>query len=282
MLQSMHKRLEIETLYGQMGLGEVSATGASSITISAASWAAGIWAGSENMPIQVRSSAGVLRGNAVVASVNMDTRVVSLDALPAGTVATDLPYFKSAYGNEFPGMVKIISNTGSLFGIDASLFSLWKGNVVAVTGDLSLEKLELAISRAIEKGLDSDVTCLLNPRIFSVLVADEAALRKYDHSYDPQKAENGFRTLKFYAASGAIEVMPSIYVKQGDCLLVSMKDFVRVGSSDITFKRPAAEGDFFRDAENSAAYELRAWCDVAIFTPCPGKNVLVQGFNIPS
>lgn len=281
MLQSMHKRLEIETLYGQMGLATVSVVAGVTITVSAASWAAGIWAGSENMPVEIRSSAGVARGNAVVASVAMDTRIITLDALPGGTVATDLVYFKGAYGKEFPGMVKIISNTGSLFGIDAAQYNLWKGNVETVSGDLSLEKLELAISRAIEKGLDNDVVCLLNPKIFAVLVSDEAALRKYDHSYDANKGENGFRSLKFYAASGAIEVMPSIYVKQGDCILANMKDFIRVGSSDVTFKRPGAEGNFFRDVESSAAYELRAWCDVAIFTPTPGKNVLLQGFNIP-
>jgi len=282
MLQSMHKRLEIETLYGQMGLASVSVVDVDNVTISPASWAAGIWAGSEKMPIEIRSAAGALRGNANVTRVDMDTRQVFLDAVPAGVVATDVPYFKTAYGNEFPGIAKIITNTGTLFGIDAAQYSLWKGNTVVTSGDISLEKLELAISRPIEKGLDNDVVCLLNPRIFSVLVSDEAALRKYDHSYDSQKAENGFRSLKFFASSGAIEVMPSIYIKQGDCFLLNLKDFVRIGSSDITFKRPGAEGEFFRDVENAAAYEMRAWCDVAIFTPTPGKNVLIQGYNIPS
>ena len=281
MLQSMHKRLEVESIYGQMGLGEISTVNVDNVVITAAEWAAGIWAGAEGMPVEVRSSSGTLRGNANVTRSDLDNRAIYLDAIPVGTVATDKMYFKGAYGNEFAGIHKIITNTGSLFGIDASQYSLWQGNTYATSGDLSLEKIELAIARAIEKGLDGDVKCLLNPKIFGVLVADEAALRKYDHSYDKEEGENGFRKLRFFAASGAIEIEPSIYVKQGHCFLLHLKDFVRVGSSDITFKRPAAEGEFFRDVENSAAYELRTWCDTAIFTSTPGKNVLISGFNIP-
>lgn len=281
MLQSMHKRQEVETLYGQSSLGDVSAVAVDNVTISAAEWAAGIWAGSEGMPVEIRSSAGALRGPANVQRADLDNRQIYLDAVPVGVVATDQLFFKGAYGNEFAGVHKIITNTGSLFGIDAASYSLWKGNTYATSGDLSLEKIELAIARAIEKGLDGDVVCLLNPKIFGVLVSDEAALRKYDTSYSKEEAENGFRKLKFHAASGAIDIQPSIYVKQGHCFLLYLKDFVRIGSSDITFKRPAAEGEFFRDVENSAAYEMRAWCDTAIFTPTPGKNVIITGFNIP-
>lgn len=281
MLQSMHKRLEVETLYGQSGLGVVASVSTNDIVITAAEWAAGIWAGAEGMPVDIYTSAGVSRGSANVESVDLSTRTISLDLAPASTAATDVVYYKGAYGNEFAGIHKIISNTGSLFGIDASAYSLWKGNEVTTTGDLSLEKLEQAISKAIEKGLDGDVKCFINPVIFAGLVADEAAMRKYDQSYDKEMGENGFRRLRFHAASGTIEVEPSIYVKQGHCFLLYLKDFIRIGSSDLTFKRPAAEGEFFRDVENSAAYEMRLWADTAIFSHSPGKNVLITGFNIP-
>lgn len=282
MLQSMHKRLEVECLYGQSGLATVASVAGLVITVPAADWAPGIFAGGENMPIEIRSSVGVLRGTANLTNVNLDTRELTVDVMPGGVVATDVIYYSGAYGKEFAGIHKIVSNTGSLFGIDAAAYSLWKGNTVSVSGDLSLEKLEIAINRAIEKGLDNDVKCLLNPKIFAVLVADEAALRQYDNSYDGKRGENGFSSLKFHAANGVIEVESSIHVKQGHAFLLNMRDFIRIGSSDISFKRPGAEGDFFRDSENATAYELRVWTDQAIFTHSPGKNVLVTGFNIPA
>jgi hypothetical protein len=57
--------------------------------------------------------------------------------------------------------------------------------------------------------------------------------------------------------------------------LLSVEDWVRVGSSDMSFKRPGAEGNFFRDLENSAAYELRLFSDQAVFTFSPAKNVVI-------
>lgn len=281
MLNSMHKRLEIESFYGQVGIGviDTAGVGPNYVDISDAEWAAGIWAGSENMPIEIRSVAGLLRGTANITRADLDNKRLYLDAVPVGSVATDIIWNKGSYGKEFAGVHKIISNTGVLFGIDANQFSLWQGNTYAVGGLLSLEKIELAISRSIEKGLENEVTCFINPSVFAVLVADEAALRQYDSSYK-MEAENGFRSIKFYSAAGLISIEPSIYCKQGYGYLLNMKDLVRVGSSDVTFKRPGGDGEFFRDLENAAAYEMRAWCDLGLFCSAPGKLTLLSGITL--
>lgn len=278
MLRSVTKKLEIEMLYGQVGYGVVSATGASSITISAAEWAPGIWAGAENMPIEIRNASGVTsRGNAVVVSVNFDTRVITLDALPGGTVATDVVWHKGAYNKEFAGIHKIITNTGVLFGIDASVYALFKGNEYSAgSAALSFAKIQEAIARAVEKGLDQDVVVLVNPNSWSDLLTDQAALRMYDSSYSSSQMENGARQLKFHGQNGMIEIVPSIYCKQGYAYVLCIDDMVRIGSSDVTFKRPGKEGEFFRELENSAGYELRCYCDQALFTHSPAKNVLIK------
>lgn len=280
MLRSLHKRLEVETLYGQDNLGELSVVAGNDMTITQASFAPGIWAGAEGMPIEVRTSAGVLRGSASITNVEISTRVITLDAMPAASAAGDVIHFKGAYGKEFAGMKKIITNNSTMFGIDASLFSLWKGNSYPVGGALSLEKILAALALAIAKGLDSDVSCLVNPDVFATMVADEAALRRYGANYNPRKGENGFGQLMFHGQSGAIMVEPSIYVKQGDAFLVDLKQFVRIGSSDVTLKRPGSDEDYFRDLQDAAAYEIRAWCDLALFTPAPGKAVYLSGITL--
>lgn len=283
MLRSMAKKLEIEMLYGQVGYGAVATGGVSgsAVTIATAEWAPGIWAGSEGMPIEIRNAAGsVSRGEFTITSVNMDTRVITLNgsAATAGVVATDIIWHKGAYGNEFPGVHRILSiSSGTLFNIDVGQYNLFRGNVYDAGGAaLSFTKLNLAAARAVEKGLDGKLLAMVNPRAWANMLSDQAALRKYDQSYTPSKAETGASSILFHSQNGEIEIMPSIYVKEGYSYLLSLDDWSRVGSTDMTFKRPGQGEEFFRDLENSAAYELRLYSDQAVFCMAPGRNVLVS------
>lgn len=153
---------------------------------------------------------------------------------------------------------------------------MFKGNTFdALSGALSFTKLNLAASRAVEKGLDGRLLALVNPRGWANMLSDQAALRKYDQSYSTSKLDNGSQSLLFFSQNGEIEIEPSIYVKQGYAYLISLEDFFRVGSTDMTFKRPGQGEEFFRDLENSAAYELRLYSDQALFCMAPGRNSII-------
>lgn len=280
MLRSMAKKLEIEMLYGQVGYAAVASVSTTVLTIGAADWAPGIWAGAEGMPIEIRDAAGTTsRGDFVVRSVNMDTRTVTLtsSAAAAGVIATDIVWHKGAYGNEFPGVHKILTSTGILFNIDTSQYNLFKGNEYSAgSAALSFTKLNQSAARAVEKGLDGKLLALVNPRGWANMLSDQAALRKYDSSYSAAKAENGAKSILFHSQNGEIEIEPSIYVKEGFTYMLSLEDWFRVGSTDMTFKRPGQNDEFFRDLENAAAYELRLYSDQALFCHAPGRNVLVK------
>lgn len=279
MLRSITKKLEVELFYGQMGYATVSSVASNTITVTTAEWAPGIWAGAEGMPIEIRDTTGAtIRGEATVSSVDLSARTITLTAMPAGVTGTDVIWHKGAYGNEFAGVHKILTNTGTLFNISASSYSLWTGNSYsAAAGALSLAKVERAISLGVQKGLEGDVKCFVNVRAWADLLAEQAALRKYDGSYNPAKMDNGAKSIQFYGVNGgAVEIVPSIYVKEGYAYCLMMDDFMRVGSSDVTFKSPGGDGEFFRHVENSAAYELRAFTDQALFCSAPGKNVLIN------
>ena len=277
MLRSITKKLEIELLYGQMGYGVVASAAANVITISTAEWAPGIWSGAEGMPIEIRDAAGTTsRGEAVITLVDLDARTVTVNAIPAGVVATDVIWHKGAYGNEFAGVHKIISNTGTLFNISAATYSLWKGNSYSAgSADLSLAKLERAVALAVAKGLDEDIEFMINPKTWANLLANEAALRKYDQSYSPQAMENGAKSIKFYGQNGAMSLTPSIYVKEGYAYGICKKNFMRVGSQEVSFKRPGGNEDFFKELENNAGVELRVFTDQALFCDAPGRQILV-------
>lgn len=278
MLRSMAKKLEIEMLYGQMGYATISAVAGTLITITTSEWAPGIWAGAEGLPIEIRNAAGTTsRGTSTVFSVNMTAQTITLVSAVSSAVATDVIWHFGAYGNEFPGIHYILTLTsGILFNINVGEYNLFVGNQYdAQGGALSFTKLNQAVARSVEKGLDGRVLALVNPRGWANMLSDQAALRKYDQSYSAQKAENGMSSILFHSQNGEIEIEPSIYVKQGYAYVLSLEEWFRVGSTDMTFKRPGQGEEFFRDLENAAAYELRLYSDQAIFCMAPGRNTIV-------
>jgi hypothetical protein len=280
MMRSMAKKLEISMLYGQSGLATVASAAANVITITTAEWAPGIWAGASNMPLEVRTSAGVLRGYCNVTTVDMSARTVSVDLMPTGTTSTDVLWHKGAYGNEMAGIHKILTNSSTLFNIDASAYDLFKASSQTCgSTTLSFEVIQLAISRAVEKGLDSDVMVLVNPRAWADLLTEQAALRQYDSSYKSSQSENGSQEITFYGQNGKVEIVPSIYVKEGYAYVLCVDEFMRIGSTDITFKRPGQGDEFFRELENNAGYELRAYTDQAVFCSAPGKSALINNIT---
>lgn len=281
MLDSVNKKLEIELLYGQMGYGTVASIATNTITVTTAEWAPGIWAGAEGMPVEIRSSAGTLRGDATVTSVDLAARTITVDAAPVGVVATDVIHHKGAYNKEFAGIHKILTNTGPLFGISAADYNLWKANSFAPASEstLSFSIIQQAIAKGVEKGLDSDVMVLVNPGHWDDLLTEQAAFRMYDSSYSNAQLENGGKSIKFYGQNGMIEIVPSIYVKEGYAYVLCIEDFVRVGSTDVTFRRPGQGENFFRDMEDAAGYELRAYTDQAVFCARPGRQVLISNLK---
>ena len=281
MLRSISKKLEIELYYGQVGYATVGSVSGNQLTITTSEWAPGIWAGAENMPLEIRDTTGAtVRGQCNVTSVDLVNYYVNVDLAPAGIVAGDVIWHKGAYGNEFAGVHKILTNAGTLFNISASTYTLWSGNTYnAGSASLSLAKVERAIALAVNKGLDNDVHVMVNPKTWADLLVEQTALRRFDGSYSKDETSVGSKSIKFYGQNGAITIEPSIYVKQGYAYILSPDEFYRVGSSDVTFKRPGMEGQFFRELENSAGYELRAFSDMALFCAAPGKQVLINNIS---
>jgi hypothetical protein len=182
-----------------------------------------------------------------------------------------------AFGNEFAGIHKIVTNTGTLFNINAASYNMWKGCAYAAGGALTLTKVEKAVARAVEKGLDQDVTVLVNPRTWTDLLAEQVAARKIDSTYDSKMVEAGHKSIKFFGMSGVIEIEPTIYVKEGYAYILPISELKRVGSTDVTFKRPGKSDEFFVELQNSAGYELRCFSDQALFCATPGKMVIITG-----
>lgn len=285
MLKSFARRLEVQLMYGQAdgGIGIIESITSNTIKIEDHEWAPGIWSGSEKMPVEIRSSAGALRGEAEVTAVRLADKEIDVDAIPAGSVATDVLFYAGAFGKEFAGVHKIITNTSTLFNIDASQFSLWNGNTVEVGTNfsggeavLSFAKIEESVAVSMEKGLaDEDLYVICNPKSWNNLLTEQTAKRRYDSSYSDSKLEDGAKAITFYGQNGMIEIHSSIYCKEGFAYSLPMSCYTRIGSSDVTLEQPGFEGKFLKLLENANAYEMRAYTDQALFCSQPGTSTLL-------
>mgnify|MGYP001595300392 CR=1 FL=1 len=285
MLKSMVRRMEVQLMYGKSGLGIVKTVSTTSITLESYEWAAGIWSGAENMLVDFYNGATLVLGGAKIANVDFDLKKLTFttDVAAAGVLATHKVFYKGAKANEFDGLHSILSNTGSIFGIDAASYSLWKSNTVEVGTNfsggeavLSFKKVEAAIARGMEKGLaDEEVTVICNPKSWNDLLTEQAAKRQYDSSYSENKIKQGAKEIEFHGAAGMIKIVSSIYCKEGYAYVICPKEFSRIGSSDITFEQPGFEGKFLKLLENANAYEMRCYTDQALFCAAPGVMSLL-------
>lgn len=290
MLRSFSRRLEVQLLYGKRGLGAVGSRAGEVLTISDATWAPGIWSGSETMLVDVyQSDRTTLRAaNLEISTISFDDRSITTTTGSAANSVTagDVLFYKGANTNEFSGIDDIIRNTGTLFNISASSYNLWQGVVQGNSGtgrDLSFELITKAVTRLVEKGLgDQEVMVLINPLQFDVLLAEQDAKRLYDSSYNKSSYETGAHEIRFASQNGAIRIVPSIYVKAGSAYVVCPEEFERVGSSDITFDQPGFDGEFFRLLNDANGYELRAYTDQALFCSAPGKNAVIDDLAVPA
>lgn len=297
MLKSMSHRLECAMLYGQKGVAEVdSVTGAGNISfnIEAYEWAAGIWLGMTGHEIQIfDATLATLRGSFKIVSVDLANKRITTasDLTAAGVVATDRVFFSGAVVagatpeyKEQLGLHAIATASSSLFGINNSAEPLFQGNTIDVGSDanagaavLSFDKVEEAIAAMVDKGLaEEEVTLLVSNRSWKNLLTEQASKRSYDQSYSSAQLEQGSKVIKFFSQNGMIKIMASSYIKAGFAYAFCEKEFVRIGSTDVTFDPPGYEGEFFKLLENANGYEMRCYSDQALFTTRPSAITVLR------
>lgn len=287
MQRSFAKRQELAFLYGQRGLGTVYSNTSGALVLTDATWAPGIWSAMKGCLLEAftttADSATQHETDLTVSSVTHSAKTVTLSAANAGVVAGDILYFKGARTTtgfkECAGLDKILSNTGTLFNIDAGTYELWKANSRAVGGAISMLAIQNGVADAVNMGLMEDAKVYLSTKRWNALNGNEAALRRYG-AYS-KKAENGSEEIVYHSANGANEMVAHPFVKEGEAFLVPnpKKRIKRVGASDVTFRRPGRSEEIFLEIPDVAGLELRAFSDQAIVIEMPAQCTKYTGIT---
>lgn len=302
LMETGSKRLEIAFIYGQsatgLGTADSSAnvnTTSTDVTMLASGWAPGIWAGLENATVQFwKVSDNTLVSSAAnaiftVVSVNFATRVIRFSGSTTGISALDTALgagdcyiaFNGAKSGtttwvEPVGIDKIVTNTGTLFGIDASVYSLWTGSTygfgsAAATTAKLLNMVGMAVSKG---GLMEEVDVLLSPKTFMNLSGTMTDLRRQNGGQSEVTGIAGFENIVLMGPNGKINLLPHPMIKEGECFAVPLKKrFKRIGSQEFSFETPGRKGELFLHIPDKNAYELRIYCAQAIICVAPAKCV---------
>ena len=283
LMMSVKHRLEIALWYGQDELGTVASVASLVITITTAEWAPGIWSGMEGAKLEIFDTAGTTKRTnvATITAVNIATREVTVDVMPTGTTGTDRIFFKTARTTsahkDMAGIHAIMTNTGTLFSISASQYSLWASNTQSAgSANLDFETVQDAVALAMGKGFKGNAVLYVSTATWAKMMNDEAALRRHG---DPNKSSNyerGAESITFFTQAGVIKIVSSICVKEGYAYLMQPKLWTRIGATDITFKVPGRGGDFYRQLDDQAGIEIRCYYHQAVFSKAPGKATLIN------
>lgn len=264
--------IELNGLYGQKDIGAIESLSGAGTTrswvITSATWATGIWSQLEGAAVDAWDPTLTTQRNtnALVAvdTVSPDSRTLAvtgnatdLTAILAGDVLVP----RGAKGETTEGLDKIITNTGSLFGINAATWSQWKGNTFSAgNAPCTIFTLGAAMARPVGRGLiGKKVTVLTNELSFFDIAEDGAGLRRFQ---DSQKMgiDQGTQSLTFTGSNGnQLEVISHPMVKRGEAFGIVAKDWIRGGESDIVSGLPGngSADKFWFDMADANGKEMR-------------------------
>ncbi|HEY9661951.1 MAG TPA: hypothetical protein V6C65_26140 [Allocoleopsis sp.] len=283
MVESFRMREEYHALLGRdQGIGKVTNNSSGVLTISADTWIPALAATlvgavleAYDAKLTATTAAGSQHdGDLTVTGVNLANRTITVSGTNTAVVNGDYLYFKGDYTTTSRiGLVAIGRNTGTLFGIDASLYPLWAGNTFDVgTSAISLGKILQMAAKAGEKGsVGIKLVCEVPVSAFQSLVSDEAALKSHGAT---KKAQNGFETLEFLGGTGPIEVVPHLFMPDGMAVMWAPDYTYILGSTEATTK-VGKDGDLMHEVPNYNGREMRMFSDTCgVFSERPGFIVI--------
>jgi hypothetical protein len=279
--------LEMQLLHGQRDIGVVSSVSGSGTTrtyvLTAATFIPALWAGLENGYVDAFDTTGATQRNATgsfqVTAVNVESRSITLSGIDAeltATVATDKFYLRDTKSAGMTGLLSIASNSGTLFNISASTYSLWAGNSYSAgSAALSYIKILQAMNKPVNRGLMSDVIGYVSPKSWTDCMNDLSALRQYVGKAGGE-IEQGSDGIKFHGQSGSMELVPHILMKPSEAVFFPKGELMRPGASELTFQTPGkSDKELFEHLPDHAGYGLRNYWNQALFCAAPAKCLLV-------
>jgi hypothetical protein len=184
--------------------------------------------------------------------------------------------------NTYIGIQRILgTQTGTLFGINVSNYSLWQATNYNCNGRyLSFELIQDGIAQMVNRsGQDGDIKIYLNPNAWARLAIDQAAQRMYDSSYKATRAENGFNELRYESQNGSASIVSHRCVKEGEAFGLYLPSWVRGGSAEVAMTIPGSNVPIIYPLESQQGFKFNSYADQFVFSNSPAQNIYWYNSN---
>jgi hypothetical protein len=309
-LASHGLRKELEMWYGRSPTG-ICATSAGTadsgtqetLTITAATWAPGIWSGQEGASldfyrVDTGARIGAASGLFTLTAIDTDNKKITVtgasgDCTTLHAQAAQLYCdFAGARGATFTAYTAsegidyaLTLAAGNTLWNVSTTNSLWRGTQHdCAAGALTLGKVLAGSTKAIGKaGLDEAVSLFVSADTWPSLADSFSASRQLDQSYNQSEGKNGVEKITYVGANGIITVVPHPCVKGGEAFMLPIKSGIvkKVGSTDITLNNPGRGDEIFLVLPSNNGFEFRSYSDFCVFVAEPAKCVKFKGIVNP-
>lgn len=291
--------LETQMLYGNSSLGtieSIAVTGDTAvITVSAASWAPGVFVEAEGVAIDVHlpltgtvdpDPASQRNTTAAIEMgvVDVDNRTIEVEVDSGGgganlgtIVPGDVITLYKSVENSFEGLDRICRNSGTLFGIDSTVYGSFRGNTLPVGGQMTLHAMLGGQAKRFIRAGAGDVCVYLNPYTWQDLNDDHAALRRY--AEDTKRGISlGTQEIVYSGLGGNIKLKAHPMVKASEAFMLQPHLLKRIGSSDINFgEGMPGDDNYLIQLQDRAGWQTRCYYDQAVFTAKPNHMLKFTG-----
>jgi len=257
--------------------------GAKAILLTPGQFAAGIFVGRKGAAIKQLDSTDAVVASGEIVGWDSVLGIVYVDFTPIEATAVGshkICFAGSETLKEMVGIQRILSNTGTLFGVSAATEPLWSGTVMDLGKKaLSLKAIQEGIANAVNAGgLEQPLDILVNPRTFARMSDDDAALRRYS-SPESGKGTRGFEAIEYYSANGLNKIHSSSAIKEGDAFGI-VREHWRCGGSQLpSFRVQGIDEDVIQPLADQAGFSVRSYGDQYLLCRQPAKQVYWKNIN---
>lgn len=287
---------ELALLYGPGSSAALSNLGVVSASISGANiganqivnftrvtWAPGVWNQMVNQLVDIYQSDGsTLRESDVKVVAITDGTKNRVKFFKTGSVATiatgDMVIARGACTKSCYGLQAQLENTGSLFGIDASVYPQWKSaSFSAGTAALTTAKIRQMAARLYPNGLMCGGDLFVCGNAFADVADELTQLQRYTGNTDGTK-RTGAEAIEILSPIGTINVKVHRFMKQGIAMFLPRGGVKRVGASDLTFSLPGGGPEFFiQSLPSNLGLQLRIYAQQAPLIEIPYHAAEITG-----
>lgn len=307
MLKSMHIMLESQFIYGQYskGLGTVEVDSAVELTsttaefvITEATFAEGLWALKVGFSIDIYNGtdADILNSNAalVITKVDIENRKITvsgnasdIDALVQDATTDDHSdlYVQwrgtraaSDAWSEQAGLLKQITNTGDLFGINAGTYEAFRGLDESDSGEFSYDMIMSQVAKLVGRGCMENLVVLCHPKAWQKVASANAAQQNFVS--ENKKQVKGAEKLAFKGINGEVEIVPHPLMQQSLAIVMPKDAAKRIGAGEIDFTAPGADAPEFYKPGRANYLAIDLYCHEVLFVCKPNVTCVLSGFSV--